>query len=299
MRASHLFSFLFLVISTVSFAQSDWKKLELKGKVKSVEIIDYGAVEKFGEVTKKNIVHGEQYVFNENGLVIQQKNYGKLGQPISQQRYLYDDFSNQIEQNISDKDGKLQRRIVSVFNQFNHKTFETVYGSDGSLISRSVFSYEKNVQPIKIITFDGRGNETILQEYSFDRKKLTKMIKTTNPKSKTIEKALKYDVHDNLIETLVFDVEGKLATKVAYVFDDKNNLIESYYYEKDDLLVSRKLSYNHLDFLVEVKIAYPKKEKSDTLTYTYDFDEQANWVKMTEHVNSIPIKLKERKIIYY
>ncbi len=289
----------FLMSLSMYSQQTDWKQQDLKGKVKSVELISYAAGEKFGKVTKLGILGGEQNEFNENGLVIQKKLYGKGGLPIKQMTYQYDTVSNLIAQNVFDKKGALVRKILREYNQFNKITFESIYGADGILLSRSIFEYKDGVIPKKILTYNKKGVQINLQEFKYDKKSAAKSIATTNPKSKMIEKVEKYDLHKNLTHIYQFDVEGNLKSSVVYTYDTDNNLIESKFIDKGKLLVHRILKYNDLGFLIEVSVSYPEKEKTDHITYQYDFDEQSNWTRAVEYVNSIPVQVKERKIIYY
>ncbi len=297
-RCGSLF-FLVLMLSSVYSQQQDWKSLKINGKVKSIEIINYTAGDKFGEITKMGILDGEQYQFNENGLVIQKKRYGKAGLPIEQLTFKFDTLNNLLEQNIFDKKGILQRKIIREYNQFNNKTYETVYGPDGILMSRSVFQYKEGVIPQKIVTFDRQGTQINLQEYIYNKKTTSRSITTTNPKSKIIEKAEKYNSDENLTDLLFFDVEGNLKSNFKYSYNKDNQLIESEYFLQNKLMVKRVLQYNNLGFLVEIKVNYPEKEKTDVITYSYDFDEKSNWIKSVEYLNSIPVKLSERKILYF
>lgn len=296
---------LFIGVLSIAFAltsyaqKNDWTKLDLKGKVKLVSVINYEAQEKFGKVTKIAILSGEQYAFNENGLVIKKKVYGKGGQPISQIKSLYDEFSNENERIISDEKGVLIKKIINTYNPFNKKVYESIYSSDGSLFSRSKYSYYQDIQEKDIITYDRNGAEIVFQKYTYNKNKGTYNVIIKNPKSKMIEKVLKYDKSDNLIEKLLFDVQEKVVSKIRFVFSEDNNLLESFYYEKGVLIVKRNLIYNNLDFLVKVVEEYPQKKTSDIITYTYDFDERTNWKLVTKYVNSIPISIQERNITYY
>jgi hypothetical protein len=288
-----------IFFSLTNYAQSDWKNLELKGKVKSVDIINYLAVDKFGNITKTMITSGEKYSFNQNGLVTHKMSYGKNGQPIQQVRYIYDEYSNIIEENLSDKDGRLKKRVLCEYNDFNRRTYESIYRFDGSLVSRLIHSYSNDIQPAKILTFDARGKEIKKQVFTYNKKDLSKIKTTTNPSSKLIENVEKFDKNDNLIEPYLFDIEGKVKSKIIYTLDDNGNVTETKYFEKNILKVHRTLTYNLLNFLIEVIIEYPEQNKSDTVTYYYDFDKNTNWVKMVKQVNSIPVEVKERKIVYY
>ena len=230
-------------LSLNSSAQSDWNNLELKGKAKSLEIINYFVTEKFGNVEKKMIENGQTYLFNQNGLTTQKMSYGKGGQPIEQVRFTYDDYSNVIEENLSDKEGKLIKRTLYEYNSYNRPTYQSIYRFDGSLISRLIYSYINDIQSEKILTFNARGKEIMQQEFSYNKKDLNKIKTTTNPSSKMIENVKKFDKKDNLIESYQFDVEGNVKSKFKYILDNNDKIIDTKYFEGTILKVHRKLVY--------------------------------------------------------
>lgn len=288
-----------LFFSYISFAQNDWKNLKLNANVKSLKTIDYSVVEHFGEVNKTNIKQGVNLLFNESGFITIQKNYGANGTPIDQSSFVYDENNSIVEQNISDKTGKLIGRMTFDYNDFYKKTFKSVYKFDGSLTSRSTYTYENKIQLKKIVTFDSNGEKKNVQAFDYHKRKLTKLIATINPKSKVTSNSKKYDKDENLLESIDYDVLGDVKTNMTFEYDEKGNMIESKYFEKDKLATKRNLTYNNLGFLVEEKITYPLIDKIDIKTNSYSFDEKMNWIQMIEYLNSVPISMKERNIVYF
>jgi len=288
-----------LFFSLFTFGQNDWKEFKLKANVESIKIIDYNVVEHFGEIKKTDIVSGENYLFNESGFITIKKSYGVNGTPLDQSRYEYNTNNNIIVQNVSDKEGKLMGKITSEYNEMYKKTYESVYQFDGTLQSRSAYSYIKHIKLKEIVTYDSSGEKMNLKVYDYHKRKLTKVETTINPKSKVKSSRKKYDKYGNLVESIFYDVMGDVKTNLLFKYDDNGNLIESQYFDKENLTTKRILKHNNLGFLVEEKVSYPLIDKMDIITYSYTFDKNVNWIQMIKYVNSIPVNMKERNIVYF
>lgn len=288
-----------LFFSHITLAQNDRENLQLNANVKSLKTIDYRVVEHFGEVKKTDIIQGVNLLFNESGLITIQKNYGANGTPIDQSSSVYDENNSIVEQNISDKTGKLIGRMTFDYNDFFKRTYKSVYKFDGSLSSRSAYSYKNKTQLKEIVTYDSHGKKKDLQEFDYHKRKMTKEVTTINPKSNLTSNFKKYDKNENLIESINYDVLGDVKTNITFEYDEKGNMIESKYFEKDKLATKRNLIYNNIGFLVEEKVTYPLIEKIDIINYSYNFDDKVNWVQMIEYMNSVPIRMKERTISYF
>ena len=107
-----------------------------------------------------------------------------------------------------------------------------------------------------------------------------------------------YDKDENLIKNLSYDVMGTLISKEVYKYKD-NQLVTSYYYENDELVLQKDFAYNNIGFLMQEKVQFIQLDKLDTISYTYDFDEKKNWIKKKKYINSIPMYMEERTITYY
>lgn len=300
MKNSIIFSVLLtLFFLHISYAQNDWKNLKLNSNVKSLKTIDYSVVEHFGDVKKTEIKQGVNLLFNESGFITIKKNYGLNGTPIDQSSFVYDENNSIVEQNISNNTGKLIGRITNEYNQFFKRTYQSIYKFDGSLTSRSAYSYKNKIQLKEIVTFDSKGEKKNLQVFDYHKRKLTKVVATINPKSKVTSNSKKFDKNENLLESIDYDVLGDVKTNMTFEYDKKGNMIESKYFENDNLATKRNLVYNNLGFLVEEKITYPLIDKVDIKTYTYTFDKKTNWIQMIEYLNSVPKRMKERTISYF
>lgn len=288
-----------LFFSLCSFGQNDWKNLKLKANVKSLKVIDYNVIEHFGKVKKIDVLRGENVLFSESGFVTIKKRYGVNAEPIDQASFVYDEHNSIVEQNVSDKKGKLISRLTSEYNVDNKKSYDSSYKFDGSLQSRAAYSYSNHTQLKEIVTFDSKGDKKDLQVFDYHKRKLTKVVTKIHPKSKVRSSSQKYDKHNNLLESNVYDVMGDIKTKLTFKYDENNNVVESKFFEIEELVIKRKLEYNNLGFLAVEKVSYPLKDKTDIITYSYDFDAKVNWVQMIKYLNSVPIKMSERTIVYF
>lgn len=291
--------FLSLLFSICSFGQNDWENLDIKDEVKSMKEIDYKVVELFGEVKKTDVLKGENLLFNESGYVTIRKSYGANGAPINQTSFVYDENNSIVEQNISDKKGKLIGRITNEYNESSKRIFQSSYKFDGSLQSRASYDYIDHIQLKEIVTFDSNGDKKDLQVYNYHKRKQTKEVITINPKSQVRSNMMRYDKNDYLVESTVYDVMGEEKTNVILKYDDEGNMIESKFFNLEELVTKRKLKYNNLGFLVEEKVEYPLTDKKDLITYTYSFDNKENWIQMIKYVNSVPVNMKERTLVYF
>ena len=280
-------------------AQNDWKNFKLKTRVQSIKVIDYNVVEHFGKVKKTDIIRGENFLFNESGFVTIKKRYGANGEPVDQASFVYDVNNSIVEQNISDRKGKLIGRITNEYDEDEKRTYESSYKFDGSLQSRAAYTYADKKKLKEIVTFDSTGDKKDLQIFDYHKRKLTKLITRINPKSNVRTSSRKYDKNDNLLESTVYDVIGDVKTYVLFKYDKNGNNIESKYFDKEDLATKRSMKYNTLDFLVEEKIEYPLIDKTDFIIYSYKFDLNSNWIQQIKYVNSVPIKISERTITYF
>lgn len=289
----------FLFFSFVSHAQNDWKVIKLKSNVHTLKIIDYNVVEHFGEIKKTDVISGEYYLFNESGFITIKKRYGAAGAPIDQFQFEYNDNNSIVAQSISDKEGKLIGKITSEYNELFKKIYQSVYNFDGSLKSRSAYSYTNQVQLKEVVTYDSSGEKVELQFFDYHKRKGTRVETIFNPKPKIKTSTKKFDKHGNLASSTFYDVMEDITKNLLFEYDDNNNLVESQYFDKGVLTTKRNLAYNNLGFLVEEKVAYPLIEKIHTITYAYNFDENGNWIQKIKYVNSVPVNIKERSIAYF
>lgn len=289
-----------LLLGLLVFGQSDWEKQQLKENPKIVNHIHYTVVENLGVIQKNELIRGVNYTFNTSGFILAQDNYGAKAKPINQIKIVYDTLNNIDHKNVSDAKGILINRITYKYNQKHKPIYKTIYGSDGLLVGRLAYTYhrKKPLQPLQIVSFDKNGQEKEIQDYSYRILKGLKKVKISHPKTKVISNEKVYDKNQNLIKNLSYDVMGNLISKEVYKYKD-NQLVVSYYYENDELVLQKDFAYNNIGFLMQEKVQFIQLDKVDNISYTYDFDEKKNWIKKKKYINSIPMFMEERSITYY
>ena len=80
--------------------ENDLDKANLKGKVESIYITSFEAIEKFGEVTKgdkkweNEWQFDKELIYNDNGNLIEQNEYDEEGELTNKWKVKYDDNGN-------------------------------------------------------------------------------------------------------------------------------------------------------------------------------------------------------------
>lgn len=122
-KLTYLLLALLIVACSNETKKNDLTENNLYGKVKSLTTNVFNVViEKFGEVTKGEII----YVNKET----------------------YDDKGNMIETSSYNSDGSLAIKYIFEYDDKGNKTERSLYNSDGSLDSKYIYEYE----------FDNKGN---------------------------------------------------------------------------------------------------------------------------------------------
>ena len=297
-RVSFSLFVLGVFINMALYGQNDWKKLNLKANPQSVKHIYHNVVEQVGVIKKVSILKGVYYKFNSFGFIQSQDNYGEKAKPINQIKIKYDTLNKITNKILKDSKGKLISSEIFEYNN-NNQNYITTYGPDGSLSERLAYSYnKKHFKLQKIVSYDSKGQEKEVKAYSYRKRKQTKTIETSNPKSKIVHNTKLYDKDNNLIEELSFDVMGDLQLKKTNIYEG-GNLMKVLIYKKDKLIIKKSFTYNNLGFLINEKVQSLLNDKIDIITYSYDFDSKANWTKKVKYINSVPVMLEERGIMYY
>ena len=150
---------LFLIVCFLPFVvactqenkiKNDLTELELKDKVKSLRIINYEPIDKFGEITAGERLEGNRsYSFNKQGFILSFETFGKDGEIKTSQKIIYN------EQNK-----KSEIRTLNIVDLGDTKiNFE----------SKSVYKYNSEGNNVEILTF-ARDKETAKEEYQYNLK---------------------------------------------------------------------------------------------------------------------------------
>lgn len=217
MKSKTFFAFVLPLLTLANCGNSskignDLKELKLNGRIKSIKESSFEAVEKFGEISKGNIVSSEYLLFNREGNKTEENSYKPDRSLNSRSTYEYDDKGNQIKVNSYKPDGSLGFRDTFEYDDKGNQIELNSYKPDGSLNLRWTFEY------------DDKGNQIELNAYKSDG-------------SLDFRHTSEYDDKGNEIELNAYESDGSLNSKWTYKYDDKGNRIEASAYYSDRGLI--------------------------------------------------------------
>ena len=218
---------LFSSCSTDDGVKNDLNEMNLNGKVKSIREYSYEAVEKFGEISKGNriseISGSDEYIlFNDKGNNIERNIYNSDGNLDKKWTYKYDDKGNKIEVNGYNSDGSLDNKLTFNYDDKGNSIEVNVYNSDGSLNEKRTYKY------------DDKGNKIEENWYNSDSSLYMKWT-------------YEYNDRGNMIEKNWYKSDGNLFSKTTYKheYDKKNNWIKRIEFEKEipKYILEREIKY--------------------------------------------------------
>lgn len=256
--------------------KTDWKELQLKGKVKSVTAKQTYRYKKNGVFTNWERTYGRTTRFNSTGSRTEFSEF--LGNDSLSYRitYSYKPQEKKIELSYFNKELKPTSKTIYQLNEKGYKTEELQYAPNGTLNNRYLYS------------FDNSGNMTTMTGYKPDG---TLTSKTT----------WKFDARNYRTEYLV-ETPGYANSSKKFVHDDKGNLTEETWYDGKGAITFRFVrEYDtNGNIIKEIKYKGSSDKPVDTVTWRYDYDKAGNWTKKTETTSDgTDFHIEERTILYY
>lgn len=274
-------SLLFFSCNKSKEIKNDLDKENLSGNVKSVTENYFFAVEKFGEIVKGDafrdflgeLMNSSYIEFNNNGYII--KSFS-----IFKEKNHYNDKNQLI----------LKQYLSDDLKTANTETYK--YDNNGYLIesnedlskNKSKYLNDKDGNCIELNQYDSIGN-------------LFHKVKTNISYNKE---------GDRIEEQKSYNDDGSFFSHLKTIFDKKGNEIESCFYDESGKIYQKINSkYNSKNLLIE----YTEKQEyqknvcegwTKLIEYKYTkFDSNKNWTEKIEYRNRKPVKIIERKIVYY
>lgn len=248
--------------------KTDWKKLNIKGKVKSISEISYLAIDKFGKIKKGNrapnpLWEKTDYIFDTNGYLLELIQSDSSKSYYYSESYKYDIWENLIETSISGG-------------------------------SKYYYKYDNKGNKIELNTYLPNGQHESKHIYKYDEK--DNMIEETlyYQESQPENTLYKYDEKNNLIAINHYRSNGNCYSEVSYKYEDNNKIKaiwdNSYYsiYQYDD----------KGNLIVENSLNSDDKPLYGKTTYEYEYDRNGNWIKSIVFKNGFAEYILERKIEY-
>jgi len=211
-------------------------------------------------------------------------------------------------------DGKLNKMFQSDKDFTSTTTFE--YNKDGKKTAENINTiFRGQPSPHKFTyEYDDKGNLIVLIVY----RGKTKL---------EIEHKTKYSYNSSNIQTeeIEYDDKNRMSSVRKFQYDDNGNLIEEKWYDSKGLNSIVTSEYDNNGNTTTRKVIYPDASKGTSVTYnfkydkynneiyeealstdkptfhkySYEYDNQGNWIKRIEIDENNSKKITERVIKYY
>jgi len=322
--------------------KNDIEEMNLKGKVKSLKTNTYEVIKIKGEIHKGKIIvdyeSSQYFLFDIEGNILEKSSYKyELDGSIDKYSYKYDDNGNKTEENQyfynDTTEWKLSKKHIykydnkgnlieegdyfsgsinsNITNKFTYKyddkgnmieqcythgyfkeIYTYVYDDKGNMIEENLYNYsgsdDKVYSTKQIYKYDNQGNK--IEEQFFQNKKVI------------YKSILKYDVNDNMIESISRDSDGILVGEEYNKYDNNGNLIE----EKSNSPtmyggVESKIIYTYNDkgnVIEKIKSSSMRNQKKED-KIKFEYDKNNNWIKTIFFDRNKPFGMIERIIEYY
>lgn len=185
-----------------------------------------------------------------------------------------------------------------------------VFNEDGNLLESQQLDRKGKIERISKYSYDKNGNCTEITTYEDD---------------KVVQKQINQIDNNKIVETQVFDEEGKLSNKYQYdysgadisvgkVFNDDGSLDVTFQNELSGGLLTKQIVKDSLEEITSIriyernkkgdlitqKVEYPKDTTEYVYSFQYDYDEKDNWLKQYQFDEDGKIDdILVRNIVYY
>jgi len=207
------------------------------------------------------------------GNMIEKITYNAQNNPIDKKTYVYDDKGNKIGEAIYMRSEYIQYKIHYKYDTNNKLIEEAQYDKEGKLLYRTTYKHNGD-NLISTETFNDKGELEYSEKFSFDKNgnMISRVAYEKFENAHTVEK-YQYDSANNKTMVVVSKNDVPLF-KVSYKYDDKNNLIASHAFDRDDK---------------------PRESRA----YTYKYDDKGNWTEKIVSIAGKPSFVVERSIKYF
>lgn len=246
-----------MIICSCGKQQNDLTRHEASGDVKSIRTTGYEATEKFGEISKGDVLYNQSVnnliEFNKDGYITEISNFNHSGDLSQKSVYVYDGDGN-----------------VTKINK---------YDGGGDEIGRTVFTYNNNKKVTKIVDYDesGKINYTRKNEWEGDKVTKTQLINEFSEGNYSM-----YEYNGNtLVKSVVYDKNGKPTGEYT---EYENEMIKKIV-NKD---FTTSLTFNSKGLCTSIvngqlfNTNTYSLVKGESYTYDYEYDDKDNWIKKIE-----------------
>jgi hypothetical protein len=258
--------------------RNDWQKQNLKGRVKSIHSEVANVLESSRRWVEQARRPLNTIAFNENGCVVKDLRYDLDGHLSEVGSTKYDAQGQKKEVVFQNPRGGLLRSLVYKYDDAGKLLGCVSTQAHGLIIkqrSRMTYDHADNKTDELWREEDGTLSRRYVYEYG---------------PSGQLEEQLLYK----------YDDDGSIEEKIRSIYDEKENVIQSACFDKDDRPIEdqTKWKYNDDGEAIERATLDLKGDLYSTTSYSYEFDAQRNWIKRLEVFKTAKSGFDTRVITY-
>jgi hypothetical protein len=271
-----ILSVLFLSLISISHAQvTDWKQLELKGKVKSLKAQETYRYKPAGKWTEWEKTYGRNYLFNNSGRKTEYHEFKADGTSGYKILYSYNLKEKKADVSYFGKDDKPTIKKTHILDAKGNMMEEIEYTREGTLDRRYAYTYDEKGNMTSMTGFKADGKMSSKTTWIYDSKgKLTDWTLET-PGYATSYKKFVHDEKGNMKEEIWYNGNKEITFRFVRSYDAQGNKIEELKYKDGDKLL-------------------------DMSKWRYEYDKTGNWTKRTQSTSDgADFHIEERTISYF
>lgn len=277
---------------------TDLERNKLIGKIKSISINHFKAIDKFGAIDKgeklsiDSIIDYTLIKYNSKGNKTEEIYCEKVKKGVIHKTFNYNDVGQIFEIKYYLSNGRLDYKEIYNYNSIGQKINCISYNLDGSLKEKYFWKYDNLKNNIEFSKYYPNGSLRYKSVNQFDNlgNKIVE-ISYIGSGAMFAKYVYGYDIKKNIVKKSIYGYNNALYYDYTYDFDTNGNLI----YEFDS--ISQKINTYEYEKNDKVKA----NENGFIFSYEYSYDIKGNWIKRIEYRGEakIPALITERLIEYY
>ncbi len=274
-RLSFVLFAICFAISAMAQTNTDWKLNQLKGKVKSLVLLENYRYKKDGKFTEWGILYNKKYSFDNTGRYTEYVEFTNTGSLYYKIKYAYNKKENKTIVSHFDKEEKPTVKKLWSYNNKGQLTEILDYTKDNKADWRYVYTYNTNGNRIMMESYKPDSTLYSKTTYSFDAKGNETGYLLQTPGYANSAKKYSYDDKGNKTEEIWLDGKNEITFRFVRLYDAYGNVIEEQKYNGKD-------------------------KQLDKATWKFEYDSKGNWIKRTQYnSDGIEFDIAERTITYY
>jgi hypothetical protein len=324
MKLNTIITFFVALSSFQLIAQLTWKDYNLNDSVSYCETFSYSPVDSNGYLQKgkMNRDYDTFHRFNKDGKLIEEGVYDIDDQDFYSKSYKSSETaiksSSVSNSELSENNLKLERiqfyplRMIFqsvIDNAPNGAEIDISYNHDSTMVIESIrepndskvqmmlkYIFDDQDQIIESIGIDDRGDVQSRMKHTYHNSELTETKSYRYEKFRSWERN-EFDNNGKMTLSEKLNEDGTIKYRWTYKYDSFGNEIESTVTTSEGNHTNLK-EFDEMHNPIKIINISPDEEPKVTI-YSYEYDQNKNWIVRKIWKNGIQNKIQERIVIYF